>query len=243
MEYLAILPLGVLIGMGHALEADHLAAVTTLQNHHDGRRAIIARGAIWGFGHTVSLFAACLAVFYFGLSISGQVEAAMEMAVGLMIAVLGGRLLWRMRRERLHIHTHEHDGSRHLHLHSHKHENVPHVDSSHKHRHKTPAVSGKKFVFSVGMMHGLAGSAGFLLLVSATADSIWQALGYLFSFGIGSIIGMAALTAIVSLPLGRLQKLQGWLPNATKAGIGIAAIFIGGILMVENIQVLTSTGV
>ncbi|MBL4645475.1 MAG: hypothetical protein JKY99_03330 [Rhizobiales bacterium] len=242
MEYFSILPLGFLIGMGHALEADHLAAVTTLHNHRDGRRAIFARGAIWGLGHTVSLFAACIAVYYFGISVSGQMEAGMEMVVGLMIIILGGHLLWRMRREKIHLHSHMHDGSRHIHVHSHLHDTVPHKESQHQHPHKSAVVSGKGFVFSVGLMHGLAGSAGFLILMSATADSIWQAFAYLLSFGIGSILGMAVLTAIVSLPLGRLQKYQGWIPTATKAAIGIAAICIGGVLAIESLHVLVSTG-
>ncbi len=236
MEYLAVLPIGFLIGMGHALEADHLAAVTTLQKNRDGRFNIFARGAIWGLGHTISLLVACLAVFLLGVTISGQMEAALELAVGIMIIGLGGHLLWRMKTEKIHIHAHEHDGSRHIHVHSHRNDSVPHSKSAHEHSHKAPLVSGKKFVFSVGLMHGLAGSAGFLILVSATAKSLWQMLSYLTSFGLGTILGMGVLTLAISLPLGKLHTFHRWMPTAANVAIAVVAILFGGMLAIENLH-------
>lgn len=245
MEFLAALPLGLLIGMTHALESDHLAAVASLQSRGGGVRAMVSRGVAWGLGHTVSLFAVCLGVFFLGLTISGRMEAGLEFVVGLMIAGLGAHVLLRMRRERIHLHAHEHaDRTRHLHLHSHAGEPVRHADSAHEHSHKAPeraAVARRPrngLVLAVGMMHGLAGSAGFLVLVSATADSLGQVLGYLLVFGLGSILGMAGLSAVVALPLGKLERLGGWLPGAAMTAIGLGAILVGGMLAQENFATL-----
>ncbi len=232
MEYLAVLPLGLIIGMTHALEADHLAAVSAMHNRKDNRFALVKRGAFWGLGHTASLFVVCLAVFSLGLTISARLEAALEFLVGLMIILLGALMLRRLRRERIHIHAHEHDGDRHVHMHSHAEETRRHSESQHRHRQVLKKEDGK--VLAVGMVHGLAGSAGLLLLMVASADTLLQAIAYLVVFGVGSMIGMAALSAIVSLPLGMVQRLGGWAPAAVSVAIGVTAICVGGLLAIES---------
>lgn len=237
MEYFTALPLGFLVGMSHAMEADHLAAITTLVNSRERRTHMFRRGAFWGVGHSASLFVVSIAVIFMGLSISDHVESALEFAVGLMIAALGARVLWRLRKEKVHIHVHEHDAARHLHFHTHKGETGNHGTSTHDHRHVAGANSGNGLVLAVGMMHGLAGSAAFMILMLATADTPAQAFAYLAVFALGSIIGMGALTAILSLPLGRVQRLGGWLPTATKFAIGAVAIGIGGLLAAESLSV------
>lgn len=232
MEYLAVLPLGLVIGMTHALEADHLAAVSAMHNRDDSGLALVKRGAFWGLGHTASLFVVCLAVFSLGLTISAQLEAALEFLVGVMIVALGVLMLRRLRRDRIHIHAHEHDGNRHVHVHSHAGEARKHSESQHRHRQVLRKEDGK--VLAVGMMHGLAGSAGLLLLMVASADTLLQAVAYLVVFGLGSMIGMAALSAIVSLPLGLVQRLGGWAPAAVSVAIGLTAICVGGLLAVDS---------
>ena len=94
MEYLAVLPLGLIIGMTHALEADHLAAVSAMHKRNDNGLTLVKRGAFWGLGHTASLFVVCLAVFSLGLAIPAQLEAALEFLVGLMIILLGGMIIF-----------------------------------------------------------------------------------------------------------------------------------------------------
>lgn len=232
MEYLAVLPLGLIIGMTHALEADHLAAVSAMHKRNDNGLTLVKRGAFWGLGHTASLFVVCLAVFSLGLAIPAQLEAALEFLVGLMIILLGGMMLRRLRRERIHIHAHVHDGDRHVHVHSHAGEASKHSESRHRHRLALRKEDGK--ILAVGMVHGLAGSAGLLVLMVASADTLFQAMAYLAVFGLGSMIGMAALSAIVSLPLGMVQRLGGWAPAAVSVAIGIIAICVGGLLAIES---------
>lgn len=243
MDYLAVLPLGFLIGMTHALEADHMAAVASFQTRGGGVRDMIRRGAAWGLGHTLSLSAVCLGVFLLGLTVTGRMEAGLEFVVGLMIAGLGLHVLLRLRRERIHLHVHEHsDRTRHLHLHSHAAEPLSHDVSPHDHNHARGAAPSRRprngLVLMVGMMHGLAGSAGFLVLVSATADSLGQVLGYLAVFGLGSILGMGGLSAVVALPLARLERAGGWLPGAAMTVIGLGAIVVGGLLAQDSFATL-----
>ncbi len=240
MDYLAILPLGFLIGITHAFEADHLAAVTALQYNRKGRIAIAVRGAIWGFGHTFSLLLVSAAVFLLGLTMTGRLEAGLEFAVGVMIVAIGANVLWRLRREKIHMHVHSHDDNRHIHFHSHAKENVPHSQSTHTHKHKSRAVSGKGVILGVGMVHGLAGSGAFLVLMSATADTFAQALTYVLVFGLGTILGMGFLTLIISLPLNYMQRLQGWVPATTQLVVAGVALFVGGSIMVEKFGELLS---
>lgn len=224
-EHWAFLSLGFVIGLAHALEADHLAAVASMTGKA-GRRALVLRGAIWGGGHTVALFAICAVVVALGLTITGRAEAVLELAVGLMIVTLGARVLWKMHRERIHLHVHEHAGTRHVHLHSHADDAVPHEQSSHAHRHR----KGHALTFGIGLMHGAAGSAGLLVLSAAASESLSQTLAYVAVFGVGSMAGMASLTAIASYPLGLVERGAQWMKTATALCIGGLAIYVGGSL-------------
>jgi hypothetical protein len=229
----AFLALGFVIGMAHALEADHLAAVATFANEGDGRARMIARGALWGLGHTTALFVICSVVVLAGLTISGRLEAALEGAVGVMIVVLGLRVLWKMRRDRVHLHVHSHGAEKHIHLHSHAGETVPH--GAHDHGHRQRAM-----VFGIGLLHGAAGSAGLLVLTVAAADSIAQALGYFALFGLGSLAGMAALSFVASYPLGLIGRGAGWMQTATALAIGALALFVGGSIVVHSFPAIVA---
>ena len=230
IDHWAFLSLGFVIGMAHALEADHLAAVAAMSSRKTGRRALMARGAIWGLGHTLSLFLICSVVVVLGLGISGRVEARLEMIVGVMIALLGVRLLWKMRRERIHLHVHSHGDAQHLHLHSHADDTVVHEDSAHDHAHRREQV----MTFGIGLLHGAAGSAGLLVLTVATTQTVGQAILYFVVFGIGSMAGMAALTTIASFPLAAIERSAGWMKTSTSFAIAGLAIWVGGSLMIES---------
>lgn len=240
----ALLPLGFAIGMLHALEADHLAAVATMFNDRGGRRSVIIRGAFWGFGHTLSLFLICSTVVLIGVTISTRVEASLELAVGAMIVLLGCQLLWRIRKERAHVHVHEHDGQRHLHLHTHA-DRVPHKSgAAHRHRHRLRglATRGNLKAMGIGIVHGAAGSAGLLVLMVASTQSFLQTMIYLVVFGLGSVAGMAAVSAVASLPLALLQRGTVWVRNATSIGIGLAAVWVGGTLALHSAWVFGPMG-
>ncbi len=231
MEYYTLLIFGCLVGMQHALEADHLAAVTAMSAGRTSRRALVLRGSFWGLGHTVTLVSICGVLLIFGGSISPRAEAGLEVAVAVMLVLLGTSVLRRLWRQRPHFHIHQHQsGVRHIHAHTHSHNVAPHSQSAHQHEHHDLGL-GRALV--VGMVHGAAGSAG-LLVLAAAADSLMNAVGYVLTFAVGTIFGMAALSFVASYPLGLLERFAGWFNTATTAVIGSAALVIGSRLLLES---------
>ena len=235
MEIWSVLVFGMLVGMQHALEADHLAAVAALSAKKSSPRQLVLRGAYWGLGHTFSLFAICGAAILLGLAITERVEATLEICVGVMIVVLGGHVLLTLFRRRIHFHVHEHGGKRHVHVHTHGGESIDHDASDHAHAHPR---GGFVKALAVGLLHGAAGSGGLLVLIVAATQSTAWALSYVISFGLGSIIGMAALSFVASYPLKFLETGAGWLDKAVMAAIGGFAVLIGGGLVIENSAML-----
>jgi ABC-type nickel/cobalt efflux system permease component RcnA len=234
MEYYTLLLLGGLIGMQHAFEADHLAAVAALSERSNSRRALVLRGGVWGLGHTITLLTICGVLLLLGEAIAPRTEAMLEFAVGVMIVLLGVNVLYKVWQRRPHFHIHEHAaGEQHMHVHVHE-EETDHSEAEHKHPHHGLGL-GRALV--VGMVHGAAGSAG-LLILAAAASSISQAVGYVLSFGLGSILGMAALTFVVSYPLRWMERCANWVSTTTFVTIGCAAIVIGGSLLRESWLVL-----
>lgn len=237
----SFLALGFAIGLAHALDADHLAAVAAMMGKGDGPRAMIVRGVSWGVGHTVALFVICTAVLSLGLTISGRVEAALEMAVGVMIVLLGLRVIWKLHRERVHIHAHEHDGTRHIHAHSHKGDDADrHHSAPHQHAH--PRAGAVLPVLGVGLLHGAAGSAGLLVLAVASAETVGQAMLVFAVFGLGSLLGMAALTAIASYPLGYIHRGSAWMRTALALAIGGLAFWVGSSVVMDSLAGLRLAG-
>ncbi len=231
MEYYTLLFFGCLVGMQHALEADHVAAVTAMAAGRTSRRALVLRGSFWGLGHTVTLLSICGVLLIFGGSISPRTEAGLEFAVAVMLVLLGASVLRRLWRQRPHFHIHQHSsGVRHIHAHSHSHNVTPHSLSAHHHEHHDLGL-GRAVV--IGMVHGAAGSAG-LLVLAAAADSLVNAVAYVVAFAVGTILGMAALSFVASYPLGLLERCSGWFNTTTTALIGSAALIIGSRLLLEN---------
>lgn len=227
MEYYTLLLLGGLIGMQHAFEADHLAAVAAVSVKRNSRRALVLRGGIWGLGHTITLLTICGVLLLLGETIQPRTEAMLEFAVGIMVVLLGLNVLHKVWRRRPHFHIHEHAaGEQHMHMHLHE-GDVAHAHSNHEHEHHN---LGLRRALLVGMMHGAAGSAG-LLIIAAAANSLSQAVVYVAAFGVGSILGMAGLTFVVSYPLRWMEHCANWVNTATFVGIGCAAILVGGHLL------------
>lgn len=228
------LALGFIIGMGHALEADHLAAVGAMAVGKSSPKSLALRGAAWGLGHTLTLFAICTAAILFGLVLTDQAAAALEFAVGVMLVVLGFDVLRRLRKARVHFHVHDHDGGRpHLHAHSHLGATEPHDRDPHDHTHRH-AFPIKAVL--VGLVHGAAGSAGLLALAVAASKDAWLAVGYVALFGIGSILGMAALSFVAAWPLGWAERGAKWLHTGVHVCAAVAAIALGVHVMMETGQ-------
>ena len=218
-----ILGLGFLLGMQHALEADHVAAVSSIAARRSDVGDIVKHGLTWGLGHTLTLFLFAGAALMLGSAIPEHLERPIEGAVGIMLIGLGAHVLWRLWRDRVHFHAHRHDdGTVHVHAHSHAGETAPHAAAAHVHAH------GFRWrTLLVGLMHGMAGSAALLVLTVTQAPNAAIGLGYVALFGIGSMIGMGALSMVIAVPLA-ISARRLTLANRTLQGaVGIVTITIG----------------
>jgi sulfite exporter TauE/SafE len=183
------------LGVRHAVEADHLAAVSAIVSERRGVLNSSLVGGLWGVGHTLSLLAAGVAVILLGVRIGERAALALEFSVGLMLVALGANSLRKLARGgRVHLHAHRH-GAR-AHVHPHVHDGPP---ESAPHTHHGLRLDARPL--AVGMMHGLAGSAALMLLVLSAVQSPLAGLLYIAVFGVGSIGGMMLMSALVSLPL------------------------------------------
>lgn len=212
------LGLGLLLGLRHALDADHVAAVSTLVTRERGIARSCLLGAFWGAGHTTALLAAGLAVVAFRLTIAPAVEAALERLVGLVLVLLGAHVLLRaVGSLAVHGHEHTHAGTTHRHPHFHLGASEP----GHVH---LVRFGGRPFV--VGLLHGLAGSAALTLVVLSTIPSPVGALVYILVFGLGSTAGMLLLSGLVGLPMAMAarQGARVQLALQVAAGLGSAAL-------------------
>jgi sulfite exporter TauE/SafE len=190
----SLLAFGFVLGLKHAVDADHLAAVSTMASE---RRSLLSSsliGALWGLGHTISLMIAGIVVIVLHFQISETVKQSLEFSVGLMLVGLGLNALRKLARGgQVHIHVHEHGG--HLHAHPHVHDRA-HQEEPHTHH----GLGFGARPFLIGLMHGLAGSAALMLLVLTTVASPFIGLVYIVIFGAGSIGGMMIMSTLFALP-------------------------------------------
>jgi hypothetical protein len=233
---LSVLLLGFGIGMQHALEADHVAAVSSIASKETSMRRIVALGAFWGLGHTLTLMLFAGGAIAFGLTIDGPVAGWLELLVGLMLVGLGGHAVGALIRERIHFHTHRHtDGTRHWHAHSHRDETSPHNSSGHAHVHRRDIPMRSLFI---GMVHGMAGSSALVVVTAATVGSVALGLGYVFLFGVGSIFGMAMLSTIIAVPFSWSARALGWANGCLRSGVGVATVILGIVIVMQNLPVV-----
>jgi len=228
-----ILGLGFLLGMQHALEADHIAAVSSIAARRSHVGDIVKHGLTWGLGHTLTLFVFAGAAILLGRAIPESFARPLETAVGIMLVGLGAHVLWRLWRDRVHFHSHGHgDGTVHIHAHSHAGETTPHLRNLHAHEH------GFRWrTLLVGLMHGMAGSAALLMLAVSQASSPAVGLGYVALFGIGSMIGMGTLSTIIAVPLVASARWLTWANRGLQGAVGTVTVAIGITTIVETLLV------
>jgi hypothetical protein len=218
-----ILGLGFLLGMQHALEADHIAAVSSIAARRSHVADIVKHGLTWGLGHTLTLFVFAGAAILLGHAIPDGVARPIETAVGVMLVGLGSHVLWRLWRDRVHFHRHGHgDGTVHFHAHSHAGETAPHARAAHVHDH------GFRWrTLLVGLMHGMAGSAALLVLTVSQAPSAAAGIGYIALFGVGSMIGMGLLSTVIAVPIAISARFLTLANHALQGAVGLITIAIG----------------
>ena len=219
---IGILLLGFLIGMKHALEADHVAAVATLATRSASLPERAKLATMWGIGHAGTLFLVGGTALGLGLSLPDPVARAFEGVVALMLILLGADVLRRLRARGVHLHWHRHDGGpAHFHAHAHA---AGGARYQHRHEHSARLVPR---ALLVGCVHGLAGSAALVVLSLELTRSTAQALLYLAAFALGSIAGMAALSLAISVPLGRSSERLGAVWHVIEGALGVVTIGIG----------------
>jgi high-affinity nickel permease len=191
-----ILLVSLLLGLRHASDPDHLAAVTTLiasgEERHRVRKAG-TMGFLWGLGHGTTLVLIGLPLVLLNHYLPEIVGKIAEVAIGCIIVLLAMRLLVRWRRGFYHVHVHTHDGGEaHRHVHSHV------LDESHGHAHRIPKRTPLSF-YGVGLVHGIGGSGGLTLLLISTISDKAQATGALLLFAVGTAVSMALLSTALGL--------------------------------------------
>jgi len=229
----ALLGLGLVFGLKHATEVDHVVAVSTIVSEHRNVLRAALVGALWGAGHSAALIIVGLLVLVFRVAVPLPVANWLEFGVALMIISLGVLGVVRVLRKRpdVHLHRHEHDGQSHVHVHFHEQgtEHALSVNSDHakpsSHSHAIAQIGFKPLL--VGAMHGLAGSAALTLLVLTQIQSVWLGLFYLALFGVGSTLGMLLMSGMIGLPFALSARRLSRFNYALQTVAGILSVAFG----------------
>jgi high-affinity nickel-transport protein len=246
LSILAAVSVGFGLGLRHALDADHLAAVAVIVS---GRRRSLAGASLvgmsWGAGHAAALSTIGIAVVLMGFHVPARLASLMEAAAGAALVIMGGRLLFSLRRGALlHAHVHVHGGRLHFHPHLHPHEAIQREGGHHAlpARFRSPlararcadsSFSGPPMSpFLFGLLHGTAGSAPLMLAILSALPGRGARLAYVALFGLGSIAGMTCVSALVGIPF----RFGGPLEERTRAGLRLAA---GGISVALGLTILS----
>ena len=188
---LSVLALGFILGIKHAIEPDHVIAVSTIASQSKKLWHASLAGVFWGIGHTATLFIIGIILILLKGEIPEKWAMSLEFLVGIMLVYLGVKTIFSFKN--IHIHHHQHDGDDHKHVHSHQNSG----EHNHKHQHKKTTYLQSMFI---GLVHGLAGSGAMVLLTMSTVKSIGEAAIYILIFGAGTVIGMLFFTTIIGIP-------------------------------------------
>jgi ABC-type nickel/cobalt efflux system permease component RcnA len=246
---LSIVALGFFLGMRHAMDPDHVIAVTTIVSRQRSIRHAALIGVLWGLGHTITILVVGSAIILFGLVIPPRVGLTMELSVGVMLILLGLlnlsgilRLISKGVIPQPHAHPHGHGDYIHNHAHGHHPERHGHVEDA------TPVgwmdrTFGRLGLYqlvrplAVGIVHGLAGSAAVALLVLTTIRVTAWAVLYLLIFGIGTVAGMMLITAAIALPFtfsegrfARLHRGMGLVSGLVSLAFGLFIVYQMGFV-------------
>jgi cytochrome c biogenesis protein CcdA len=237
---LAIIGLGFLLGMRHATDPDHVVAVTTIVSRQQSIRHAGLIGAFWGLGHTVTIFFVGAGIILFDLVIPVKIGLAMELAVGLMLILLGvlnlaGVTRWitdrftpgHSRAEVIHSHPHQHGTQRHEHVHGHAPEIHMHLEEPARGALQRIGLYQMVRPLAVGIVHGLAGSAAVALLVLTTIRDPRWAVTYLLVFGAGTIAGMMVITMAIGAPFAYTGKKFTSFNRGLAVASGIVSVAFG----------------
>jgi high-affinity nickel permease len=242
--YLSIVALGFLLGMRHATDPDHVIAVSTIVSREGEVRRAALIGAAWGLGHTLTILVVGSGMILFRIALPARIGLAMELAVGLMLILLGIRNLgglfrWsaehvglrsKQKEERVQYHGHAlEDG------HSHNAELIPVAVMDRWFKRSSLYLWAQPLI--IGIAHGLAGSAAIALLVLSTIPNVRWAVAYLAVFGLGTILGMILITTLIGSTLAygnkrflRVGRHLGWAAGLISVGFGLFIAYQIGLV-------------
>lgn len=214
-----LLAVAALMGVRHAFEGDHIAAVATIAAGGRGWRDALQIGAIWGIGHTAALLVATAALVGSRSVLSDGAVTLLEAAIGALIIALALKLLADLWRGKVHLHRHSHGRIEHVHLHEHG------AAGSGAHHHPARVISRP---FAMGAIHGAAGSAALLVTTVAATASMGEAVLAVVVFGVGSVAGMALASSLITAPIIWSAKRGEYAFQLLTGAIALGSAVFGG---------------
>lgn len=210
--------LAITIGIRHAFEPDHMAAVLTTSTQSNSLSATAKQGAIWGVGHTITLFLFSMILMGLNIKIDGSVFIFFEFIIGLVLIWMGFDVI---NKSNILVRGCKNNNTKYL--------TTPKI-------YETKKISLK--LLSVGLLHGAAGSGVIIALITTTIDSIYLKFTYIALFSIGLIICMSLLSILMTMPLHRRIKIIPF--RYFKALTGSLALLIGmKVLYQSSVQIST----
>jgi len=231
---LVMLLIGLVFGLWHAFDLDHVGAMITFVAAGDSSRGqAIKYSALWATGHALMLLLMTLLIMALHVEVSGQLASIMEFMVGAMLVVLALDALRRIRSMKLHSHRHFHGGNEvHEHLHVHL-RSETHVHRPHMHAHDAGDQYALRALL-VGLVHGLAGSAALTLVMLSSATSVGMGILYVIVFSLGAMAGMVVLSMFIATQLRRTANCSFELASRVR-GYGALVVLSVGLFMMTRI--------
>ncbi len=224
---------GFVLGLQHAFEPDHLAAISSLIADKTGVRRLTGHGIVWGLGHLLTLAFVGGLLLFGKMQLDAKITGTLTLAAGAMLVALGLNVFYRLLRDRIHFHAHDHaaEDKRHFHAHSHRTEALPHRQSPHDHDHTRLLRP-----LAVGVMHGLAGSGAMAVLAATTAGSTVGGIVFLLLFGLGSVFGMGAMSVFLAVPLTLTAGTLTLANRCLQAGAGVFSLLVGATVIAGSLD-------
>jgi ABC-type nickel/cobalt efflux system permease component RcnA len=216
MSWLVLLGIALFLGMRHSLDPDHVVAVSTLVSEERRLWPAAKLGFIWGIGHLIPIALVGLPLLILHLELAPQFEHFTDLGVGILLVILGVVTIWRVIKERVHFDVHSHDETVHGHFHR------P------GHRHPMVKLERRQWItFGFGLVHGLAGSGAVAVLAMQASHSVWMGVLWLLIFGLGTALGMFAMTLFIAAPALKVASKRIAVHNGIRTVTGFVSLFFG----------------
>jgi ABC-type nickel/cobalt efflux system permease component RcnA len=220
MDWLVLLGVALFLGVRHSLDPDHVVAVSTLVSEERRLWPATWLGFIWGIGHLIPIALVGLPLLILHLEIPPFFEGLVDTGVGILLILLGVTTLWRVIKERVHYDVHSHDETIHGHFHR------P------RHHHPTVKLERRQWItFGFGLVHGLAGSGAVAVLAMQASPSLEIAIFWLLIFGLGTALGMFAMTLFIAAPALTMVSKRRTIRSGIRTMAGLVSLFFGGYML------------